>query len=645
MNRRRNQRGLAAVLISLSMVALLVVAGMAIDFGMVRYQRQINKAVADAAVAAGMRSFDRDDGQVYTMKGVCDTLSYLKVNEPALASLPPFAPCSSTPQLATTCNASVPSTHASYSNTTADGRYQVTVKAPYTMPDPKFPEDAFSGVATDIADACLQLGVIITELYKPGLGSFAVKEDIKSTIRSVGRVKKGPGKRSPALLLLDRTNCFVLTTGTNSNSLNQNNFIRVLGAGSGNAVQPGTIHADSNGSNCGNNETIFMGKRLDGIVAYAAPVTNEPGIITSYAKLLGVADAIVSDGSTRTFGSNQPDYGTTGVHTKVQGLGLITRSIVDDRYLAPLHGWVDHAKSVFATLTSPSAATAQGFAVLGGGNCTGANQPAINALTSTKVYVNCSGYRGTGTFTNATEVFFTGTIDQQAATLIPKATRVYVTGGTGDAIRSTGNPFRMHHNGNASCPGGTQSESALLFIRSGAITNNNGLFQACNTAVIMMSGDGNKACLPAVGTVAPPTTKPCPGASAGNGFLDLSGGGSGATQIDWTAPNTRDADMSALSQADKQAAWNQLEDLAFWSEAYGSSKFTMSGGAGLHLVGVFMTPNADPFTVTGGGSQTLTNAQYVATKFEVNGGASLTMRVDPNNTVTLPKLTTFDLVR
>ena len=100
-----------------------------------------------------------------------------------------------------------------------------------------------------------------------------------------------------------------------------------------------------------------------------------------------------------------------------------------------------------------------------------------------------------------------------------------------------------------------------------------------------------------------------------------------------------------MTEAQKQAVWNELEDLAFWSESYGDGKFAMSGGSGLHLVGVFMTPNADPFTVTGGGAQTLTNAQYVATKFEVNGGASLNMVVDPNNTVTLPKISYFDMVR
>ena len=37
-------------------------------------------------------------------------------------------------------------------------------------------------------------------------------------------------------------------------------------------------------------------------------------------------------------------------------------------------------------------------------------------------------------------------------------------------------------------------------------------------------------------------------------------------------------------------------------------------------------------------------SQYIATKFQVDGGASLKMVVDPNNTVTLPTLTYF-LVR
>jgi hypothetical protein len=65
----------------------------------------------------------------------------------------------------------------------------------------------------------------------------------------------------------------------------------------------------------------------------------------------------------------------------------------------------------------------------------------------------------------------------------------------------------------------------------------------------------------------------------------------------------------------------------------------------MHMVGVFMTPNATPFTVTGGGSQDLNNAQYIATSFVVKGGASLKMRVDPNTVVSLPSFDRWTLVR
>ena len=100
---RRDERGLAAIMISMMMVALMIIAGMVLDFGMVRDGRQINKSLADTAVAAGMRSFDAGDGQVYTFRGVCDTLGYLKANAPDLASLPAYPPCSSVPTLAKTC--------------------------------------------------------------------------------------------------------------------------------------------------------------------------------------------------------------------------------------------------------------------------------------------------------------------------------------------------------------------------------------------------------------------------------------------------------------------------------------------------------------------------------------------------------------
>jgi len=629
-------------MISLAMVALMVIAGMVIDFGFARYDRQINKSTADAGVAAGMRSFDQDDGQVYTFRGVCDAIGYLRANEPKLSSLPAYAPCSNTLARAKTCNVSDPSTFADYTGSTSDGVYTVRVKSPYALPDAAFPEDAYSSLASDNGDQCLQLGVIITQRRDPGLGKLATKSKLVTNIRSVGRVQGGPGNRSPALLLLDRHGCNVLSVGSAGN---QSSFIHVYGAASGTSSQPGTIHADSDGSACKLNETIFTGSINDGIAAYAKPDLTDHGYISSYAARLGVAQAVVADGVNHVYGSAAASEVGAGSAAKypVSSLGLITRKLVDDRYLPGLTTAVAGAASKFATITSAATAISNGYVVLN--NCSGNNQSDINALDATKpLYVDCAPYRGMGSIPNRT-VFFSGMIGSQATTLMPNATMVYIVGGSGDSVDVSGG-FQMHHHGSSSCPNTPQNEGAKLFIRSGNIKNNNAAFRACNTVVVMLGGQ-NDGCLPPVGTVQPPTATPCSGGT-GTGQLKLGGGGSGATTIDWTAPNMYDADISTLTDAQKQAAWDDQEDLAFWSESYGgnnSPSYTMAGGSGLHLVGVFMTPNAAPFTVTGGGGQTLNNAQYIANSFQVNGGASLTMIVDPNNTVQLPKLRYFDLVR
>ena len=71
------------------------------------------------------------------------------------------------------------------------------------------------------------------------------------------------------------------------------------------------------------------------------------------------------------------------------------------------------------------------------------------------------------------------------------------------------------------------------------------------------------------------------------------------------------------------------------------------GGSGIFKVrGVFMVPNADPFTIGGGSTMDLTNAQFVASSIALNGvNTSITMSVDPNSAVSLPRLSLVGLVR
>jgi Flp pilus assembly protein TadG len=80
--RRRvdDERGVTLVLFALLMVALLGIAGLVVNIGLVRADRQRNKGAADVAVTAGMYALDAGGGQIATFRGACAALDYLKTN-------------------------------------------------------------------------------------------------------------------------------------------------------------------------------------------------------------------------------------------------------------------------------------------------------------------------------------------------------------------------------------------------------------------------------------------------------------------------------------------------------------------------------------------------------------------------------------
>ncbi|MFM7068998.1 MAG: pilus assembly protein TadG-related protein [Actinomycetes bacterium] len=69
--------------------------------------------------------------------------------------------------------------------------------------------------------------------------------------------------------------------------------------------------------------------------------------------------------------------------------------------------------------------------------------------------------------------------------------------------------------------------------------------------------------------------------------------------------------------------------LSFWSEA-SSNKYQMAGGAGVLLSGVFFTPNADPFSLSGGGTWGQQSAQFISFRLSVSGGGTATLVPDLN---------------
>lgn len=604
----RDDAGAVAILVAVAMTGLLIAVAMVLDFGIVRVDRQMNKAAADSAVTAGLRGMDRGDGRPHPFAGVCQALTYLKLSQPELSNLPNTGGNVSCPEsptnLALPCLAGAPVAHY----TATHGKFSVTIKSPYLLSEGGFVEEQSDTLQQDTGDpsliGCDQIGVIVEETKRPGLGGLATASDLVSTIRSVGRVQIGEdGKGGVALLLLERTECdAVVINGVNS-------FVRVLPNGD----VPGFIHADSDGTACSGGQRILVGDHAGGIIAKQSPTL--PGVIR--VRAIGTAQNVRGYDST----TNVVAEGGAPANGS-----LVTRAPIDTRYrtavTAAIAQFQIQSAALYSHVFGCGATKAQLEAVP-------QNNPLTGVLNS--IWVNCtSGSKtfGTNGVTFNTKTVYLNAEKVQANDLaFPNATRVYIAGSSGTAVNVSNTTFKMHHGTKTAC-GDTQTvsstERARLIIGAGDLTANSGSsLMLCDTTVILRGGTLG-GCVPLIDGVAP-STPTCAGR------INL------GSATDWTAPST-----TPLEPANPAAAYADLEDLALWTEAAGSHD--IGGGGAMRLSGVFFLPNGE-FKVHGGSSQDVRNSQYVARKFRADGGSVLEMAPNPYDIVTIPIIGGFFLIR
>jgi Flp pilus assembly protein TadG len=678
--RRRDEHGAVAIVVALSMVALLVGAAMVIDFGLVRVDRQIDKSAADEATAAGLHGLNAGDGNPHPFIGVCTALRYLEKNNSRFEDISDTVGTWATgtgagaangcTDVASRARVCVPGNPASWARFTwtgvlADKPLTVTIESGYVLSSGTgWSEDVLPAAAADEDDeaqGCDQLAVSISQARSPGLGSLATSSDLETAIRSVGRVEPGPGGYAPAMLLLKQTGCPVLDAGSASGD----SFIHVLGAiSSNNIAQPGSIHADSDalgGCSGGSNQNTYLGTGANGIVAYAAPTVgsptvpdpSKPGEITSVGAANGMGPNFLYDSLDNVYGSNALSSG--GTKAAVKGRALVTRKPVDDRYIVGVRDAISSANSVFSN--APSTYTKFPGPV----NACKPTQAEVNALALTaasNLYIDCNGkFVGDGDLViPAGHILFRGWVNPAGELSMPNAQHVYVANDT-DVRHAfslgTGSAFRMNNmalNLNGSlCSNGQGPGKATLFVKTGDIQQSGtSRLQMCRTTVFMMGGS-TTGCVPvSVGTA--PTAFPCPGINGGLGTGQFTQTGG---DIDWTAPDKYDVMTLLNGDPDpaRSPAWSDPdgpEDLALWSESAtnNSNTYNMNGGGVFHVRGVYMVPNADPFQISGGADMNLTNAQFVAGSISLSGaGTHITMSVDPNSGITLPTLKVVGLVR
>lgn len=648
----RDEGGAVAVIVAIFGVALLMVAALVVDIAQARLDRQASKSATDASVMAGLKSADGGSSDVFTLRGVCGALSFLRANEPKLSGLADGICASGWTTDATVCDPTNPSASlANYTGTTTSGEvtYDVQIKAPYQVTEGSFPEESYGTLANDAGatgmNGCDQLAVIITKTRDPLFAAVVTDDPMVTTIRSVGRVVLEEGDTAPALLLLERTECNVLSVGSSGSGAGSRIWVY------GNADTPGSIHADTAATgDCSNSndKRVFQGNQAGGIVAYGS-TDGDGGLITSYAVSRGVDAGTVSDGVANVYGTTALDDSTSGSTTGPVGRSQIGRKPVDQRYRAGVQSAIGGAKAVWDLTPGslPSDWTQVG--------CT-PDPVVLNALDSTsKLYVQCpeaSGITLTGPVVlKAGEIVFNGFVSGSNISM-PNARRVYISNRKKTGVQNSANALTLSNNNafcvtalvcdvasptTGRCTTSAVSTSARLFVLHGNIkSTGGGLLRLCNTTVYLLGGQDD-GCVPSTdGTL--PTATPCgTGTSTGTGQITASG------HADWTAPN---AYAGLIPEADQTSAWAGGEDLSLWAESAitSSDKYVLGGGGSLSVAGVFFTPNARPFQLNGSASQQLDNAQFITRTFAVGGGAQLNMRVDPNNAITLPKLESY-LVR
>ncbi|CAA9213940.1 MAG: hypothetical protein AVDCRST_MAG10-277 [uncultured Acidimicrobiales bacterium] len=653
------ERGAVMMLTAFITVGALMMVALVVDLGQLRVDRRTNKSVADVAARAGIGRL-----AFGPWSGVCKAREFLLGNAKGFSSFDTGSetwsnanalvyganPCPSVVSApdANPCKPNLPSSWAKLQATARQGRFTIEIQSGYVLPDPRFPSDATMGDTGGTEHgACDNLAVIISERQEP---SFAQVGGHGSTVvrtRSVGRLNSAETLDFVAALqLLELHDCDVLQTGGAGT--------RVIAQPYG--VYPGTFQIDSDATGACP-QPIINGQATAGgpsIVACSVTSTNpdcDPGVgsrasrIGVYAKNFNKPDSIVATSYPSTYGD------TAAVASPRTG-----RKYSDLRYRENVVALDDDAEAVItgnsgrppgcsaASLVLSNTCTGNGLTwrVVQGLECSsllsGLLVPLV--LTNQNVWFNCSSFSVSAPLTLSAAnsyVVFTGKLSVSSAFTITDPRKVYV-GGEAAANKigvdvGSGGVFKVNTGGVPLCSARTgPGHSNRFVIGNGRFKAGSGaIVKLCQTFTFLASGY-NK--VPTTDGTVPCSTTACTNYT---GTIDVSSGAS----VDLSAANEITGRLPSESEL---KTTNPFEDLGLWTEAGGATN-GLSGGASTSLTGVFFLPNAEPFTLAGGGALPIElSAQFVSTTLKVTGNGTVNLVPNPEDSIPVRIYTTL-LVR
>jgi hypothetical protein len=496
-----------------------------------------------------------------------DAVGYLRTNVERLSSLS-TAVCNSFPVSSCTGSGFGPTTVQS----TPPG---ATVRFTYPVPDSAISDSRVAGPWANDGTPCDRMRVELTLENPTTFARVVGIDDLPVTRSATVKAGRATVQHIPALWLLDPTGCTALNVGGGSQLT-----VGTTGVGG----VPGIVAIDSNGTTCSSNQaTVTAGGT--GTFLHAVPTTGEPkGRILLHALPAG---ATTCDGNTACV---QADASSGRLSPfPIRNTNRATRAPVDWRFNCktsypdypasispkiPIQGcpsgdppYIDNLKSAIGATGAPA-----GFQAWSPGRpCSGMGHVTVSG----NWWINCPSNPGFSignghsvTF-NGGNVLIDGTVSTSGS-----GTLTINNANPTAALPSTCTPPSIS-TFTATCLGASSSQGAWVYHRTGDLDFSGPWVNIRKTAVIQ-----------------------------NNGVLKIRG-----TIPTWTAPKE-----------------GPFAGLAYWAETPGS--YTMAGGAGMELSGVFFTPEANEFSLTGGGSWGQQAAQFISYRLKVSGGGIGTLAPD-----------------
>jgi Flp pilus assembly protein TadG len=569
------ERGATAVMFTILLVVVLGCCALLVDLGQLRASSRNEQLYVDLAALAAGKQLSTGDAN-----GACrDAITNLNIND---TSIRPVITASTfcTP-ITNTC------TNASAENTPSTTVGAVTVSIHYPVPAAEIQDSLWTGAGlNDGASQCQRMRVVVTT-RDTGMFSRILGVNSSTTSRSATMRPSSAAGSPPALWVLDPTGCVPLKVDGGSQ-------VTV-----GTSTIQGVITVDSNASTCsGSSSTISATGAGTVLQAIGPPSGGTTGQINLVALAAGTGTCAIPacDPADVSGGriAPQPTHGDAAGRSYIdwkyncktgyptfhgQAVNNCPYTVANGGSLYP---YIDNLKTAAGTTGVPPTGT---WTTIGPGG----SQCSPNTSVTYPVgnyYVKCTkGNNGFVVNSGATVEFLGGNVVfEDNVTVSNGGTLKFNTTNTSSSLSSSCTPPTVQ----TPCITSSSANAAIVFIRG----DNSTAFQTSGTGTVV----ANHTFI-----------------YGGTGSVAFSG-----SPPTWTAPT--EGPFAGL------AYWTDMPANATNAEL---SSFTITGGSGASLSGVFFTPEAAPFKLAGGGNWGQQHAQFISFQLTVTGGGILTMAPDP----------------